>query len=223
MQPPGSTPASAAIPLRLLLLEDDPDDAELLVATLTAAGYACDWQRVDTREAFQAQIETSAFDLVLADYSVPTFDGLAALRLAREHDREVPFIFVSGALGEDRAIESLKAGATDYVSKTRLSRLAPVVERALRECDDQRHRRDAEAALETEAEINAASAADLLLAAQHLILDPGGRNDEQRGEKEPEQGVQPDQRQIEAAEAEAHPDRAQRTVCFQEALQNSVS
>ncbi|OUM03937.1 PAS domain-containing protein [Variovorax sp. JS1663] len=135
-----STPPS----LRALHLEDDPHDAEIIQAVLEEAGLVLDIQRVDTRDGFCAGLAEGGFDLVLADFSLPTFDGLSALELAREHAPELPFIFVSGALGEEVAIEALKNGATDYVLKARLSRLASAVRRALRERQERVQRRHAE-------------------------------------------------------------------------------
>jgi two-component system cell cycle sensor histidine kinase/response regulator CckA len=133
--------------LRILILEDDSLDAELAIATLDQAGFVCRWDCVDTREAFLRQLDEQSYDLVLSDYNLPTFDGLSAVQLLRERDLDLPFILISGKLGEETAIESLKAGATDYVIKSHLARLAPVVARALRERDEQRQRRDAEVAL----------------------------------------------------------------------------
>src|SRR2546428_13296256 len=118
-------------PLKLLILEDSAFDAELEVGKLQAAGYECDWQQVQTREEFEASLDRPEFELILADYNLPNFDGLSALGLLRERGLEIPFVLISGTLGEERAIESLKAGATDYVMKERLERLAPVVTRAL--------------------------------------------------------------------------------------------
>ena len=118
-------------PLKLLILEDNAFDAELEVGKLQAAGYDCDWQQVQTREEFEASLDRPEFELILADYNLPNFDGLSALGLLRERGLEIPFVLISGTLGEERAIESLKAGATDYVMKERLERLAPVVTRAL--------------------------------------------------------------------------------------------
>ena len=133
--------------LRLLILEDDPYDAELEIATLEEAGFTCQWERVETQAEFLASLDTPDYDLILADYSLPAFDGLTALKLSLERDLDMPFILVSGVLGEEIAIESLKAGATDYVLKDRLSRLRPVVRRALREREEQRERKRAEEAL----------------------------------------------------------------------------
>jgi signal transduction histidine kinase len=134
-------------PLKLLILEDNAFDAELEVGKLQAAGYDCDWQQVQTREEFEARLEQPDFDLILADYNLPSFDGLSALRLLRERNLEIPFVLISGTLGEERAIESLKAGATDYVMKERLERLAPVVARALNDRLERANRRAAQQAL----------------------------------------------------------------------------
>ena len=132
--------------LRILSLEDDPNDLGLIQDTLEAADIACDLLRVDTQSAFEDSI-ANGVDLILADYTLPSFDGLSALRLAISACPEVPFIFVSGTLGEEVAIEALKIGATDYVLKTRLSRLVPSVRRALREADERAAHRRAQQAL----------------------------------------------------------------------------
>jgi PAS domain S-box-containing protein len=131
-------------PIRVLLLEDSPLDAELILASLTDGGIVCTATRVDTRSAFLEALRDGPLDLILADYSLPSFDGVAALHLARELRAEVPFIFVSGALGEELAIETLKNGATDYVLKHRLERLVPAVHRALREARERADRLRAE-------------------------------------------------------------------------------
>jgi DNA-binding NtrC family response regulator len=120
-------------PLLILSLEDDPNDADLLQETLEAGDIECDLTRVDTEADFTAALKRERFDVILTDYTLPSFDGLSALKIARESAPNVPFIFVSGTLGEEVAIEALKNGATDYVFKTRLSRLVPSVTRALRE------------------------------------------------------------------------------------------
>ena len=133
--------------LRILYLEDDPRDAELVQAILQAGGFACAVTRVETRVDFCASLEQSGFDLVLADYTLPSFDGISALKIAVEKRPEVPFIFVSGTLDEEVAIEALKVGATDYVFKTRLSRILPAVQRALREGQDRAERKRTQEAL----------------------------------------------------------------------------
>jgi PAS domain S-box-containing protein len=140
-------------PLRILSLEDDPNDAGLIQEMLEHAGIACELVRVDTQPAFEAAIGESV-DLVLADYTLPSFDGLSALNLAIDACPDVPFIFVSGTLGEEVAIEALKIGATDYVLKTRLSRLVPSVIRALRDADERvAHKRAQEALARSESHL----------------------------------------------------------------------
>lgn len=137
-----------ATALRLLILEDDAFDAELEVATLGEAGYVCRWERVETRAEFLACLDAPDYDVILADYNLPAFDGLTALQLFLDRGLDLPFILVSGTMGEETAIESLKAGATDYVLKDRLTRLGPVVKRALREKEERQQRRQAEEALQ---------------------------------------------------------------------------
>ncbi len=133
--------------LRILHLEDDPRDAELVQDTLEADGIGCSVQRVDTKADFVASLENGEFDLILADYTLPSFDGLSALTIAQLNWPHVPFIFVSGTIDEEIAIEALKIGATDYVFKTRLSRIVPSVQRALREAGEKTELRHAEEAL----------------------------------------------------------------------------
>jgi PAS domain S-box-containing protein len=134
--------------LRFLLLEDSVLDAELAQAMLTEGGINCKLIRVETDADFLNALETEVFDLILADYALPSFDGIAALEIARNRCPEVPFIFVSAALGEELAIEALKNGATDYVLKQRLGRLVPSVQRALREAKERRERQQAEESLQ---------------------------------------------------------------------------
>src|SRR5258708_18126734 len=120
-------------PLRILSIEDDPKDTELIHDLLETEGIVCEVTRVDTEASLGNLCKQGGVDLILADYSLPSFDGISALKLAMKTCPDVPFIFVSGTLGEEVAIESLKIGATDYVLKTRLSRLVPSVRRALRD------------------------------------------------------------------------------------------
>ena len=125
----------------ILHLEDNPIDAELIHATLTAADIVCDTVRVDGRADFIDAVERGGFDLILADYNLPSFDGVSALSIAKQICPEVPFIFVTGSLGEERAIETLKNGATDYVLKNSPGRLVPAVHRAMEEVAAQTQRR----------------------------------------------------------------------------------
>ncbi len=133
--------------LRILILEDVPAHAELVEHELRKADFVFSARCVATRAAFLAALSDFDPDLILADYSLPSFDGITALSIAQEQCPETPFVFVSGALGEELAIETLKQGATDYVLKQRLSRLAPAVHRALREAEERAARRQAEDAL----------------------------------------------------------------------------
>jgi PAS domain S-box-containing protein len=134
-------------PLRILSLEDDRHDTELIQETLASDGIACDITRVETEADFTASLQQGRFDLILADYTLPSFDGLSALNIARRNWPQLPFIFVSGTLDEEVAIEALKIGATDYVFKTRLSRIVPSVHRALREAAERAELSRAEEAL----------------------------------------------------------------------------
>ncbi len=134
-------------PLRVLSLEDDPKDTELIQELLGTEDIICEITRVETQKEFLASLDQGGVDLILADYTLPSFDGLSALKLATSSCPDVPFIFVSGTLGEEVAIEALNIGATDYVLKTRLSRLAPSVQRALREAKEKAERKRAEEAL----------------------------------------------------------------------------
>jgi signal transduction histidine kinase len=134
-------------PLRILHLEDDPRDAELVQVMLETEGFSCHVTRVETQVDFCVSLERHGFNLILADYTLPAFDGISALKLAAQKRPEVPFIFVSGTLGEEVAIEALTIGATDYVLKTRLSRLVPSVVRALREATERADRKRAEESL----------------------------------------------------------------------------
>ncbi len=138
--------------LRVLLLEDSELDAELVVHQLVDGGLQCAPERVQSRSEFAAALDRGGWDVILSDYSLPGFDGGAALHLARERCPDVPFLFVSGAIGEEVAIETLKAGATDYVLKHRLERLVPAVRRALAEARERAERRRLEAELRRRAE-----------------------------------------------------------------------
>lgn len=138
--------------IRILHLEDDPADAELVQAVLAADGLAVSMRVVSTRVEYTAALVPGTIDLILADFSLPRFDGLSAWSLAQQQAPEVPFIFVTGKLAEEDAIETLKNGATDYVYKNRLNRLAPAVRRALREAEDRQARERAQAVVQSERE-----------------------------------------------------------------------
>ncbi|MFZ3137752.1 MAG: PAS domain S-box protein [Thermodesulfovibrionales bacterium] len=122
--------------LRILILEDVPADAELEEHELRKAELVFISKVVDTRESFLKALDEFSPDLILSDYELPAFDGIAALRIAKEKSPDVPFILVSGKVGEEFAIEKLKEGATDYVLKNNLKRLAPSIKRALQEAEE---------------------------------------------------------------------------------------
>jgi PAS domain S-box-containing protein len=141
-------------PLRILLLEDDPQDAKLIQELLETNHFACEITCVQTRSEFLAALKSGGIDLILADYQLPSFDGLSALELARRERHDLPFIFVSGMIGEETAVDALRIGATDYILKPRLARLVPAVQRAMRETRERAERRvAAEATRRSEKEL----------------------------------------------------------------------
>ena len=141
-EPPEPTP-----PLRVLYLEDDEQDRQLAAAAMAAAGLNCSFVYAKTEAEFHAAIEQERFDLILSDFSLPSYSGMAALTTAKRRHPEVPFLLISGTIGEQRAVESLKAGAIDYILKDRLERLPGAVQRALREAAAIRERKRAEFSL----------------------------------------------------------------------------
>jgi two-component system sensor histidine kinase UhpB len=134
--------------LRVLLLEDSPADAELVLAALAAAGLDCDTDTAPGRAEFETLFVPERYDIVLADYSLPDYNGLDALARVRAGDALLPFVLISGALGEERAVEALRAGATDFVLKGNLDRLGSAVARALAECRQRREHQATQHALE---------------------------------------------------------------------------
>jgi DNA-binding NtrC family response regulator len=127
--------------LRVLMVEDSEDDALLVLHELRRGGYKPIHERVDTEAALRAALERQAWDVVLSDFSMPVFNGLAAFEILRQSGLDIPFIFVSGRLGEDTAVEAMRHGAADYVLKHNLARLTPAIRRELREADVRRRRR----------------------------------------------------------------------------------
>jgi len=132
-------------PIHILHLEDNAKDAALVQSTLDAEGVACATTRVQSHDDFVAALEHGGIDLILSDCTLPAFDGMSALEIVHAKWPDIPIIFVSGTLGEERAIDSLKSGATDYVLKGRLSRLGPAVRRAMQEVEERAKRRELEA------------------------------------------------------------------------------
>jgi PAS domain S-box-containing protein len=151
---PEHGPRPGALNIRILHLEDSAIDAELIRATLEAEEIRGDITLVQTREDFVRAIGEKQFDIILSDHGLPRFDGGSALRLAQESIPETPFIYVTGSLGEERAIDTIKDGATDYVLKDRLTRLCPAMRRALREAGERRERAAAQRSLRQEIEVN---------------------------------------------------------------------
>ena len=130
--------------LRILVLEDNPPDAELAVRALKTAGWRVEWRCVETEQTFRQALEAESWDLILADFSVPGFGAAAALEHLQHTNRDLPVIVVSGSIGEEMAVTLLRAGAYDFVMKGHLTRLASAVERALREAEQRREKQLAE-------------------------------------------------------------------------------
>jgi diguanylate cyclase (GGDEF)-like protein len=127
-------------PIRILFVEDMKEDVERAVYQLQRAGITCEWCRVETERQLSEQLHSFAPDIILSDFSLPRFDGMSALRIAGNEAPQIPFIFLSGTIGEERAIEALRAGAVDYVLKENMVRLAPAIRRAIAEAEAHRER-----------------------------------------------------------------------------------
>ena len=130
--------------LAVLIVEDCEDDALLIVRELKRGGYEVVFERVDTAAAMQTALSQRNWDIIIADYAMPHFSGLAALKLLKECRQDLPFIIVSGAIGEDVAVEAMRLGAHDYLIKGKLARLVPAVERELRDAEERHQRRRAQ-------------------------------------------------------------------------------
>src|SRR5881296_1976560 len=135
--------------LRMLMVEDSEDDAELLAHELRRAGFALEFERVDNAAALEAALDRSTWDVIIGDNSMPGFSGTEALALLRARGLDIPFIFVSGTMGEDLAARALEAGAGDALAKGNLRRLIPVIRRELRDAEERRARRESEASYRT--------------------------------------------------------------------------
>jgi PAS domain S-box-containing protein/diguanylate cyclase (GGDEF)-like protein len=127
-------------PVNLVVVEDMPTEAEIAIRQLESGGFTCTWKRVESEAALRRTLVESRPDLVLSDFTLPGFDGISALEIVRELTPDIPFIFLSGTIGEERAIDALQRGAHDYVLKTNLARLAPAVRRALSDASSRRAR-----------------------------------------------------------------------------------
>ena len=139
--------AADKAPLRLLLVEDDPDDADLVLLVLRRGGIEVEPLRVDTSEGLRAALERGGWDLVISDYNLPDFSGPEAFMVTREAETDLPFILVSGAVGEETVVEAMRQGIDDYLMKDNLTRLPGAVERAIQACEERRLRRAAEASI----------------------------------------------------------------------------
>src|SRR3990172_2235417 len=162
--------------LAVLMVEDSESDAQLIIRLLKKAGYDVVSEQVETAEQMRAAWGKGAWDIVISDYSLPQFDGRAALTLLRETGQDIPFIVVSGAIGEETAAAMMKAGAHDYLLKGNLARLAPAVERELAQAETRRERTRAEQALrEREHRLSSIydTVADVIF---HLAVEKGGRH-----------------------------------------------
>jgi len=146
-EPAKDPPSPTATPLRILHLDDNASDRDLVRLALVHEDISCDFVYAANETEFSAALDRDKIDLILSDFTLPGYDCLSALALAQRKCPNVPYLFVSGAIGEERAIESLKSGATDYVLKGRLERLLPAVRRALRDTGERAKRRVAEEAL----------------------------------------------------------------------------
>ncbi len=125
-------------PIRVLIVEDDADDAELLIHQLRREGFAPTWKRVQSRIALQSALKHQSWDIVISDYQMPGFSGDAALEVVRAWDPDLPMIIVSGTIGEETAVDLMRGGASDFVLKQNLARLPLAVSRELRQVESQR-------------------------------------------------------------------------------------
>jgi signal transduction histidine kinase len=140
--------------LKVLMVEDSEKDAALILREMRRAGYEPMYRRVETADEMKAALNAESWDVILCDHALPEFNGLDALELLRCRDRELPFIIVSGHIGEDLAVEAMKAGANDYIMKSNLKRLGPAVQREIRDAQVRRESRHLQAELEkTEEEL----------------------------------------------------------------------
>ena len=144
MSQPRQKRGDVGIPLAVLIVEDSESDAQLIVRLLRKAGYEVVSEQVETAEQMRSALEKQTWDVVISDYSLPQFDGRAALELLKEKQQDIPFIVVSGAIGEETAVAMMKAGAHDYLMKGNLTRLAPAVARELGQAEVRREQKRTE-------------------------------------------------------------------------------
>jgi PAS domain S-box-containing protein len=137
-------------PIRVLIIEDNEDDTILEMDALIRAGFKIDYERIETREALLHALHEKSWDCIISDYAMPRFSGLEALVELKKSGKDIPFILISGTIGEETAVAAMKAGANDYIMKNSLNRLIPAFERELREAESRRQKRQAEAAIQFE-------------------------------------------------------------------------
>src|SRR5438105_7989339 len=152
--------------LRTLIIEDSADDVALLTRVFRKLPFDVRYHCVDTAEALDKALDEAEWDLALSDFAMPRFDGLSALRAIRGRGLDIPFILVTGTIGEDRAVELMKSGANDYVMKGNLTRLGPAIERELKEAESRREQCRAQEALR---EIDERNRAIITTAADGII------------------------------------------------------
>ncbi len=160
--------------LRVLVVEDSEEDARLVIDAVEHGGFAVRWERVETAPTMKAALAAECWDVILADYSLPQFNGVDALRIVLQSGLDIPLILISGTIGEERAVEALHEGAADFIVKDRLARLVPAIERELREAMVRQERRQAEAALRF-SEQKYRRLYDSLTDAAFLIYEGSGR------------------------------------------------
>lgn len=137
-------------PIRVLIIEDNEDDTILEIDALIKSGFKIDYERIETREAMAQALEKKSWDCIISDYAMPQFSGLEALDVLKRSGKDIPFILISGTIGEETAVAAMKSGASDYIMKGSLNRLVPAFERELREAESRRQKRQAEAAIQFE-------------------------------------------------------------------------
>lgn len=196
--------------LRVLLVEDNVDDALLLIDALREGGFTPDTHRVDTEAAYRAALADASWDIIIADYVLPRFSGIDAITIARARGLDIPIIMVSGKVGEDAAVEAMRAGAQDYVLKGHLTRLVPAIERELQEAEVRRERRQAAEALRASEE----RFRQLADAMPQLVwtAEPDGRVDYYNRRYREYQGITPNEKEGFHWAPVLHPDDLQPTV-----------
>src|SRR5690349_21598959 len=130
--------------LRILIVEDSEDDAELMMREVRRGGYAVEFERVETQTAMQEALSRGSWDIILSDYTMPEFSAMAAMQTLKESGLDIPLLVVSGTIGEETAVAALKAGAHDFLLKGKLARLVPAIGRELRDAETRRSRHEAE-------------------------------------------------------------------------------